>query len=73
VTELLKDGSDAIILEDPNDLEALTAVLERLRSDRSLRQALAERARDTARRYTWDEVARRTIDVYRGLVGRGDG
>jgi len=65
VSELLSPGRDSLILEDPNDVDALTQGLERLVQDEGLRSRLGVEARKTAERCSWDDVVTRTVAVYR--------
>lgn len=64
-SSLVEVGGDAAIpLDDPTAsgiAEALTDVL----ADREALAARGERSRDHARLFDWDDVARRTLDVYR--------
>lgn len=68
VTELVANGRDALVLEEPADVEALVGVLRHLQNDTAFRRTLAEGAHRTAERHTWDEVARRTLVVYEGVI-----
>ena len=55
-------AGDAAVLVDPYDAEGIASGIEDARRRRDeLRAAGLERARQ----YTWDETARRTLDVYR--------
>jgi glycosyltransferase involved in cell wall biosynthesis len=55
-------------LVPPGDAEALAAALERLLDDEAERRRLAEAAAAAAAGpYSWDEVARRTLALYRSL------
>lgn len=71
VAELLDPGRDSLVLDDAGDVDALTAALQRLVRDETLRERLGWEARKTAERYTWEEVARRTVEVYAEALGRG--
>jgi glycogen synthase len=51
------------------DATALRGVLERVLTDDAERVQLVAEAREHVLRFDWGEVARRTADVYRGLVG----
>jgi glycosyltransferase involved in cell wall biosynthesis len=52
------------------DPAALHGALVELLADRAQRDALAERGRSVARqRYAWQDIAARTLAVYRGLLG----
>jgi glycosyltransferase involved in cell wall biosynthesis len=54
---------DAALLFDPTDVDALTARLGEALADAALRRDLGARARERARRYSWDETARLTAAV----------
>ncbi|MGB9873249.1 MAG: glycosyltransferase family 1 protein, partial [Anaerolineae bacterium] len=60
---------DAALLVDPTDVRALAAAMERVLTDESLRAEMRARGRERARRFTWEEAARRTIEVYGGVWG----
>lgn len=55
---------DAGILVDPGDLAAQAAAMVSLLTDDSRRRELAAKSRARARQFSWDEVARRTLEVY---------
>jgi glycosyltransferase involved in cell wall biosynthesis len=55
----------AAILVEPGDPVALAGGIERALADR---QRLVAAGLEHARRYTWAETARRTVDVYRELL-----
>jgi glycosyltransferase involved in cell wall biosynthesis len=55
---------DAALVVDPDDRAALADAMARLVSDAALREDLGARGLEHARRYSWDETARRTIAVY---------
>jgi UDP-glucose:(heptosyl)LPS alpha-1,3-glucosyltransferase len=65
VSELLSPGRDCLMLENPNDVDALAQGLERLTQDQVLRSRLGVEARKTAELCSWDDVATRTFGVYR--------
>ena len=60
---------DAGLVTPEGDAEALSTALERLMTDRSLRDALGERGRVRAlERFTQASVAERTVEVYRQVM-----
>jgi len=65
--ELARDGVEALLVS-PGDYKALASVILRVLMDNSLSRNLAINGRRFALRFTWDEVARRTIDVYREVL-----
>jgi glycosyltransferase involved in cell wall biosynthesis len=66
IAEILTDGDNALLF-DPDDADGMPAALERLCSDSTLRQNLANHARATIgeRQLTWRANAERAV----GLVG----
>ena len=67
-------ATGAGVLVEPGDIGSLAAALGRLLGDEAERARLAQAAREAATGpYSWDQAARRTLDVYRGLTGARDG
>jgi len=63
---------DAALLVDPDDRGALADAMAHVVSDAALREDLRARGLARARRYTWDETARRTVAVYEGVYASRD-
>lgn len=62
-------ATGAARLVPPGDVEALAEALERLAGDEAARAELAAAAaRAAAGPFSWDEAARRTLDLYRELI-----
>ena len=62
-------ATGAGVLVQPGDVGSLSAALRRVLGDEGERSRLAAAARAAAAGpYSWDEAARRTLDVYRGLT-----
>jgi alpha-1,3-rhamnosyl/mannosyltransferase len=57
----------AALLIDPEDLDALTAGLERLLDDAPWRVQARARGLEQARRFSWERCVEDTVAVYRGL------
>lgn len=55
---------DAGILFPPEDPVALADALHEVLRDSSLRESLSSRGRERSRMFRWEEIARRTADVY---------
>ena len=64
IPEYLRDGKEGLLAE-PKDVAGLRRGLERLLGDAALRRRLGAGARRAARRFSWDRVAGRYLDVYR--------
>lgn len=66
--ELINDGVDGLLLDDPFDPAPAAACLRRLIDDPSSRSALASAALMTARGADWDRVARETFALYEKAI-----
>ena len=56
---------EAGILLGPDDQEGLCQAMLRLHAQPDLRATLAERSLRQARRFSWEQNVRQTVDVYR--------
>lgn len=56
---------DAGVLVDPYRVEAISQAMVELIEDPARRQELGRQARERSRGFTWQEVAERTVQVYR--------
>ncbi len=65
--EVLGDGA---LLVDPLDEEALADAIRRAARQGAERDALCQRGRQRAARYSWERTARETLAVYRSVLGR---
>lgn len=65
--ELISDGLDGLLTDEPWDVPALAERLARLRDDRDLRERIGSNARKRVESYTWDRVAAETMSVYLSL------
>jgi glycosyltransferase involved in cell wall biosynthesis len=61
-------GGDAAEYFDPSSAEALAAALERVLRSRELQQMLRSKGLERVRLFSWEECARRTLDVYRSVL-----
>jgi len=59
---------DAGLLVAPRDVEGLAEAMMNILKDRKLRGILSQKAREKALRFTWEEVARATLDAYMWVV-----
>ena len=61
---------DAGLMFDPNNAEEIASQISRLLLDPALRVELGRKAAIRAQSFTWEESARRTLDVLRQAAGR---
>ncbi len=57
------------LLLPPNDEAALSAAIVRAWTDPALRQALSERGKQQAARFTWQRTAEQTLSIYEEALG----
>jgi UDP-glucose:(heptosyl)LPS alpha-1,3-glucosyltransferase len=63
VAELISDGVDGLLLKDPTDVADIKAKMLRIIGDKHLRHVLSFHAQATARKYTYDRVAREILSA----------
>lgn len=66
-SDVIRAGQDGILVE-PKDSEALALGIVRVLADSDLRARLALNARERARTFSWEEVARQVLEVYRATL-----
>jgi phosphatidylinositol alpha-1,6-mannosyltransferase len=70
VRAAVRDGETGLVVP-PEDVGAVAAAIERLLGDPELRRRMGEAGRRAAEtHYTWDRVARETLEFVRGTLGR---
>jgi glycosyltransferase involved in cell wall biosynthesis len=70
-TSLPEVGGDAVLYFDPNDVASIAGALRRVLTDAELRQRLARRGLEQARRFSWAATAHATLAAYeRALAAR---
>ena len=62
-SEVVSEAS-GILLEDPNDTEALTAAMQKIMSSPEKRQLMSQAAALSSSHYTWDKIAASYLSVY---------
>jgi glycosyltransferase involved in cell wall biosynthesis len=68
VTSLPEVAGDAAVYIDPGSVEEMAVAIERVIQDEELRAGLIERGQARAAQFTWDETARRTLEVYKSIL-----
>ena len=69
-SDIVHDGVDALVLNDPKDASALATMIRRLYSDRPFREHLGEEAARTARQYTWERNGRELTAIFDEILLR---
>jgi glycosyltransferase involved in cell wall biosynthesis len=68
IPPLREVAGDAALFFDPLDEDAIASAIERLMSDVSLQERLAQAGRERARGFTWQRSAEQTLEVLVGEV-----
>lgn len=63
-------AGDAALCHDPRDAGAFAQSMRNVVEDAQLRETLAARGIEQARRFSWESCARTTIDVYTSVAGQ---
>ncbi len=61
---------DAGIMVDPHDVEALANAMLQVLGDSDLRREMSARGIERAKQFSWQETARRTLNVYESILKR---
>jgi len=68
-TALAEVAGDAAVLANPQDAKALGEAMIRVLDDEPLRAALRIKGFERAKQFSWDQVAAKTIELYREVCG----
>jgi len=63
-SEVIRDGVDGMILEDPGDAGSLAKLISQLQSDRGMCRTLSSNAARTAAQYTWARNAAELARIF---------
>lgn len=70
--ENFTDGREGLYLRDHFSAEELAGAILRVRQDTSLRDRLSVEGRRAAERFSWPEIAARTLSLYHRVIVGGD-
>ena len=68
-TALVEVAGDAAVSADPQDAKALGEAMIRVLDDEPLRAALRVKGFERAKQFSWEQVATKTLDLYREVCG----
>jgi glycosyltransferase involved in cell wall biosynthesis len=68
VSEIITDGADGLILEDPKNATALASMIRRLYEDEAFRARLGKSAAVTARKYTWERNGQELAAIFEDVL-----
>jgi glycosyltransferase involved in cell wall biosynthesis len=70
VSEVVTNGVDGFVLDDPQDSVSLADLIALLYSNERLRMRMGEAAAKTARQYTWDRNAEQLHQLFQDVLWR---
>ena len=68
--EIMRDGIDGFVLQDPNDVAALAARIQQLYEDVELRARMGGEAARTSQAYTWDRNGAEMRAIFASAINR---
>jgi UDP-glucose:(heptosyl)LPS alpha-1,3-glucosyltransferase len=67
VAEVIKDGVDGFVINDPDDAAGLAAALQYLSCEKA-REETGKKAREKAENFTWEKTLHKTLEVYKKVI-----
>lgn len=67
VAEVMEDGVDGFVMNDPEDAAGLAATLQYLSCEKA-REETGKRAREKAENFTWEKTLHKTLEVYEKVI-----
>lgn len=68
VSSLPEVGGDAVLYFDPNDTQDMQKVLQRLLTDKPLREQLREKGLQRAQLFSWTQAAKATMELFEEII-----
>ncbi len=68
VSSLPEVGGDAVLYFDPNDTQDIQNILQRLLTDKQLREQLREKGLQRAQLFSWTQTAKATLELFEEIV-----
>jgi glycosyltransferase involved in cell wall biosynthesis len=68
--EIMTDGVDGLIIQDPTDVVGLASRIRTLYNDPALRQRLGAQASQTSQAYTWDRNGEQIRAIFAETLSR---
>jgi len=53
---------------DPYDIDDMAKAMEKIITDKELRQKMIPKGLEQVRRYSWDDTAQKTLEVYKEVL-----
>lgn len=70
-SSMLEVGGEAVLYFDPEDGDEMRGQIERALEDKILRFELVKKGRERLKQFSWETIARQTVDCYKKVLGDG--
>ena len=61
-------GGDAVLYFDPTNSDEMRSQIEKALYDKELRSSLIEKGRERAKFFSWEKIAKQTVEVYENVL-----
>ena len=68
IADVVNEGEGSAILVDPYDVTGMAEAINRILDDSSLRQSMSEHARELGKCFSYEGIAKQTLDLYQELI-----
>ncbi len=68
VAALPEIAGDAAVRFDPGSTESMVEAIHKVLSDQTLRDSLIERGKERLQHFSWQEMARKTVEIYQNVL-----
>jgi len=68
--DAVEPGKNGLLIDDPTNIMEIAEKMSILIEDENLRKQMGRNARRTAQNFTWDEIAKKTLEVYEEILKR---
>jgi len=68
--DAVEPGKNGLLIDDPTNVMEIAEKMSILIEDENLRKQMGRNARRTAQNFTWDEIAKKTLEVYEEILKR---
>ncbi|MBN1698934.1 MAG: glycosyltransferase family 4 protein [Spirochaetales bacterium] len=66
--DIIQDGENGLLINDPTNPLEIAKLIQKLYDNPGMMKTIAERGYATAIRYSWNTIAKRTLDIYKSYI-----
>ncbi len=71
ISSMPEVGGDAVLYFDPANADEMRSKIERILADENLRSAMVLKGRERLKLFSWNTIARQTVDCYKRVLENG--